>query len=143
MPLWTTATSSPDVCGCALTGVGAPCVAQRVCEMPVVPTSCALGLRREVGDARGAERARCSAGARAAVDDREAGRVVAAIFEPPDAVDQDGNDVAREAAPTMPHMMVLSPCRRVSVSSRGPLPAGDRHLPRAREGELARAARPA
>ena len=36
MPLCTTAISPPDVCGCAFTDVGAPCVAQRVCEMPVV-----------------------------------------------------------------------------------------------------------
>ncbi len=29
-----------ETCGCALTGVGAPCVAQRVCEMPVIPEIC-------------------------------------------------------------------------------------------------------
>ena len=35
IPLWTTAISPCDVCGCALPDVGLPCVAQRVCEIPV------------------------------------------------------------------------------------------------------------
>ena len=53
MPLWTTAISPSDMCGCALAGVGAPCVAQRVCEMPVCAVSDRrIGLRGEIGDAR-------------------------------------------------------------------------------------------
>ena len=39
IPLWTTATSSREKCGCALVVTGAPCVAQRVCEMPSSPAS--------------------------------------------------------------------------------------------------------
>ena len=35
MPLWTSATG-PTMCGWALPTVGAPCVAQRVCAMPIV-----------------------------------------------------------------------------------------------------------
>ncbi len=36
MPLWITATRPPlETCGWALTSVGPPCVAQRVCPMPV------------------------------------------------------------------------------------------------------------
>ena len=38
IPLWTSATD-PTMCGCALPTVGAPCVAQRVWAMPVVPWS--------------------------------------------------------------------------------------------------------
>ncbi len=38
MPLWTTTILPPQsVCGCALGSVGRPCVAQRVCPMPVRP----------------------------------------------------------------------------------------------------------
>jgi len=38
MPLWTTAIR-PDVlvCGCAFWSFGAPCVAHRVCPIPVLP----------------------------------------------------------------------------------------------------------
>ena len=40
MPLWTTQIlPSVEQCGCELTSEGAPCVAQRVWPMPVVPTS--------------------------------------------------------------------------------------------------------
>ena len=40
-------------------GVGAPCVAQRVCEMPTVPARCVdFGLRGEIGDARGGDEPR-------------------------------------------------------------------------------------
>jgi hypothetical protein len=39
MPLWTTAISPPEMCGCALADVGAPWVAQRVCEIPVCADS--------------------------------------------------------------------------------------------------------
>ena len=39
MPLCTTAISPPEKCGWALLVLGAPCVAQRVCEMPVLPAT--------------------------------------------------------------------------------------------------------
>ena len=40
MPLCTTANLPPSlVCGCELTSLGAPCVAQRVCPMPSVPAT--------------------------------------------------------------------------------------------------------
>ncbi len=85
-----------DRCGCALTGDGAPCVAQRVCEMPVPPESC----RSSACAARSATRAvLTSRSSRAAPlaggDDRQPGRVVAPVLEPADAVDQDRDDVAR------------------------------------------------
>jgi len=38
MPLCTTASEpSSEMCGCALASLGGPCVAQRVCAMPIVP----------------------------------------------------------------------------------------------------------
>ena len=97
MPLWTTAISPFDACGCAFAGDGAPCVAQRVCEMPVTArrdashSACAA---RSATRAVLTSRASCGAPA-AAVDDREAGRIVAAIFETADAVDQHRNNIAR------------------------------------------------
>jgi hypothetical protein len=41
MPLWTTANSrvGPETWGCALAGLGDPCVAQRVCAMPACADS--------------------------------------------------------------------------------------------------------
>ena len=53
-----------------------------------------LGLRREVRDTRGADEP-LELGRLRSADDRETGRIVAAILEPADAVDQHGNDVAR------------------------------------------------
>ena len=43
IPLWTTATSSPHMRGCAFVSIGFPCVAQRVWAIPVLPCgrSCA------------------------------------------------------------------------------------------------------
>jgi hypothetical protein len=63
MPLCTTATSELDTCGCALTGVGAPCVAHRVCEMPVVPASCADCACSARCATRAVLTSRCSRGA--------------------------------------------------------------------------------
>jgi hypothetical protein len=37
MPLWTTAISFMETCGCALGSVTPPWVAQRVCAMPMMP----------------------------------------------------------------------------------------------------------
>ena len=96
MPLWTTAISPAERCGWALTGVGAPCVAQRVCEMPVPLERCAASACA----ARSATRAVLTRRDRRAwpslrFDDREAGRVVAPVLEATDAVDQDRDDIAR------------------------------------------------
>ena len=114
MPLCTTAISPPETCGCALTGVGAPCVAQRVCEMPGVPVEVRrFGPRREVRHARGRNEP-LELRRLAAADDRETARIVAAVFEAADAVDQDRNDVARgDRADNAAHGVSLS---EVSVS---------------------------
>ena len=80
MPLWTTATRGL-ACGWALASVGLPCVAQRVWPMPIVPASgddIELGL--EVLElALGAQ-----PGQPAAFERRDARRIVAAVFEPPE-----------------------------------------------------------
>jgi hypothetical protein len=53
-----------------------------------------VSLRREVGHARGADHS-LEAGRSPRVDDRQPRRVVTAVFESADAVDQDRDDVAR------------------------------------------------
>ncbi len=61
-------------------------------------------LRREIGDARGADQP-----VQAAVDDREPGRVVAPVLEPADALDQNRNDViARDRADDAAHDAIPS-----------------------------------
>ena len=78
MPLWTIATRSV-ACGCALTSFGPPWVAQRVWPMPMVPASGSL-------DEALFEVPQLAFGAPArevAVFQRgDAGRIVAAVFEP-------------------------------------------------------------
>ena len=88
MPLWTSATG-PTMCGCALPTVGAPCVAQRVWAMPTSPAQrIALELERQIVElAFGA-----AADQLAIVERADAGAVVAAIFHPPEAVDQPLRD---------------------------------------------------
>ena len=54
-----------------------------------------IGLRGEIGDARRAHQPLEVRRRGIVADDREAGRVVAAVLEPSNAVDQDGNDVPR------------------------------------------------
>ena len=84
MPLCTTATRS-FMCGWALRSVGLPCVAQRVWPMPVRPLSGSFGepqlqvLELALGAA---------ALEMAVLDGGDAGRVVAAIFEPAQRVDE-------------------------------------------------------
>ncbi len=64
IPLWTTAISPCEVCGCALPDVGLPCVAQRVCEIPVTASSLlARRLRGEIGDTRAVLTSRVRRGA--------------------------------------------------------------------------------
>src|ERR1044072_8222544 len=108
MPLWTTATRSVAI-GCALSSVGSPCVAQRVWPMPIVPWARAPPPPAPRGDATppapGGRRPRRAplnevdelalraAALDAAVDQgRDPGRIIAAIFEAPQPLDQLGGD---------------------------------------------------
>ena len=88
-------------CGCALFSVGAPWVAQRVWPMPVWPASgSALQPRFEVLQlAFGA-----AAVELAAFQRRDAGGIIAAIFQPLERIHQLLRDRARPRMPTMPHM---------------------------------------
>ena len=103
MPLCTIETREVP-CGCALLSVGAPCVAQRVWPMPVVPASGdAVQHRGEI-----AELALGAAALDVAVHQRgDAGAVIAAIFQPAQRIqDQrrrrpradDANDAAHLAS---------------------------------------------
>ena len=85
MPLWTTATRGV-ACGCALTVVGAPCVAPAgMADADHAVERVALEQRFEVGDF-----ALAAAPFDMAVDDgRNASRIIAAVFEPLEAVDQE------------------------------------------------------
>jgi hypothetical protein len=105
MPLWTTATPS-TMCGWALPTVGAPWVAQRVWAMPTVPAA----ARRE----RAGEIVELALGAtafeRAVADGADSGAVIAAIFEPPEAVHQPpGNLLAPDNADNPTHMFRFPP----------------------------------
>ena len=99
MPLWTTATLSV-ACGWALFSVGLPWVAQRVWPMPVWPASGGAQPRFQVlaaclrrGGARGGRFQR-----------RDAGGIVAAIFEPLQRIDQLLRDrIAPENADNATH----------------------------------------
>ena len=95
MPLCTMPISSPpraEKCGCAFASVGAPCVAQRVCESPVLAVIPLLaGELLELRDAPG----RAQPLEVPVLDERDAGRVVAAVLELADALDQEVHHVAR------------------------------------------------
>ena len=88
MPLWTTA-SLGDACGWALVSVGLPCVAQRVWPMPIAPVS---GWARELG----LEILEFALGAPplepAVLERRDAGQVVAAVFESLERLDDGPRD---------------------------------------------------
>ena len=105
MPLWTTATRSVAI-GWALASVGRPWVAQRVWPMPIVPcTGSRVEPRREVG-----ELALGAAALDAAVDQgRDPGRIIAAVFEPPQPLDQPAATGRLPMMPMMPHISP-SPC---------------------------------
>ncbi len=77
------------MCGWALPTVGAPCVAQRVWAMPTIAGQrlCAELAREIVELALGA-----AALELAVVDRADAGAVIAAIFEPLEAVEQPLRD---------------------------------------------------
>src|SRR5689334_3084234 len=130
MPLWTTATSPPERCGCALSDVGAPCVAQRVCEMPVVAVRCSASACA----ARSATRA---------VDTRRSRTGLAPPSTTASPVEsyprysrrripsiRIGTTLRFDVAPTMPHM--------VSPFLSRPLPARNGNLRSARDGQLIR-----
>ena len=101
MPLWTTATLVGGDADGRCFSVGAPCVAQRVWPMPIVPRQrLALEPRHEI-----VELALGAAALDAAVDQRrDAGRIIAAIFEPAQPLDQLAGDGFRPMMPTMPHI---------------------------------------
>ena len=104
MPLWTMATRSV-ACGCAFDSVGAPCVAQRVWPMP----ACAgerLGVqpRFEVDELS----FRAAAGELPMFKRRDAGGIVAAIFEPLQCIDDLRRDRPRPENPDDPaHRLFL------------------------------------
>ena len=79
------------MCGCALRSLGTPCVAQRVWAMPILPWMgvCVERILQRLNLADRAQ-ARQVVGA---IEDGDAGRVVAPILEPPQSLHQDGNDV--------------------------------------------------
>src|SRR5688572_8893648 len=86
-----TATRSPDRCGCAFASVTPPCVAQRVCDAEPARQRLRAELGLELRDfADGAAQSELLVG----LHDGEASRVVAAVFEALQALDEHGNDVA-------------------------------------------------
>ena len=88
MPLCTSATRpSGPRCGCALTSLGAPWVAQRVCPMPVVDAG--SGCSASAFSRLASLPARLSEADRAVGDQRDAGRVVAAVLQPAQPLDHD------------------------------------------------------
>ena len=99
MPLCTSATRPVRPrCGCALTSLGAPWVAQRVCPMPVVESG--SGESAMAFSRLASLPARFSPGDRAAVDERDPGGVVAAVLQPPQPLD---DHVLRVLFTDVPH----------------------------------------
>ena len=100
MPLCTTASRSV-ACGCALLSVGRPWVAQRVWPMPIVPLQrLAVQLGFEIAQLAFGAPARQLA----AFQRRDAGGIVAAIFEPLERIDQLRRDrLAAENADNSAH----------------------------------------
>ena len=91
MPLWTTA-SLREACGWALVSVGLPCVAQRVWPMPIEP-------RERRGGELGLEVLKLALGAPAlelaVLERRDARRIVAAVFEALQRIDDRARDRSR------------------------------------------------
>ena len=109
MPLWTT-TIRPvqSRCGWAFSSVGRPCVAHRVWPIPYSPSS---GLPAMTSSSRASLPALRLQLDVAVADDRDPGRVVAAVLEPAQAVDQNrkqllaadvSNNSAHESNPFNP-----------------------------------------
>ena len=104
MPLWIRASlpSSPPRCGWALASVGPPWVAQRVCPMPVRGRRAAARASiaaSEVGQLAGA----LAGGDVVAVDEGDAGRVVAAVLQPGQALHHDVERLAVDVRPDVTH----------------------------------------
>ena len=90
IPLCTIAIG-PQTCGCALTSLGSPCVAHRVCPMPGLPLSLAGQLGGKVRRPGPWPCAPASSPPR--LDDRDPGRVVTAVFQPGQPLQQDRDTV--------------------------------------------------
>ena len=106
MPLWTTVTPEPSQAsiGCAFASITPPCVAQRVWASPVV-AGCDAGADRVAQHRHLADPA---GDVDLAVDQADAGRVVAAVLEPLEPGEQQllarpatdvSDDSAHQAAP--------------------------------------------
>ena len=87
-------------CGCAFSSVGRPCVAQRVWPMPYGPsigfTRMASSRLRSLPDARRTDKMIV------AVQDRDSRRIIPAVFQPAQAIQNDGDrfsvpDIADDA----------------------------------------------
>ena len=113
MPLWTTASRSV-ACGWALVSFGLPWVAQRVWPMPIVPASGAC-------DELDLEVAQLALGAAAlevaVLQGGDAGRIVAAIFQPLQRLDDQRRDRRRaENSDDAAHApQVLARCRSLRL----------------------------
>src|SRR5467141_35043 len=135
MPLWTTDTP-PETCGWAFFSDGTPWVAQRVCAIPMSPARPCEPASFASSATRPVERTRRNvARDPAAVPSRTATPAesyprYSSRFSPSMRM---GTMLRLAIAPTIPHMRfafrLLLLCR--------PLPARNRHLLHAREGQLA------
>ena len=120
MPLCTTATR-PDssVCGWALASVAGPWVAQRVWPMPVVPAKRLGSTVGQVAHPAGL----LGHPDPAAAQHGDAGRVVAAVLEAGQSLEDDGGRVlAADVADDSAHGGLL---RRLSVDDAAQLPLGE------------------
>ena len=117
IPLCTTAiVPSSLTCGCALTWFGGPCVAQRVCAMPVVPCT---GLAASIASRREIFPASFTRFDAHAVHDRDAGRVVAAVLEPLQPLEQQGCRESRShvSDDSTHEAIAIERCQATSASS--------------------------
>ena len=107
IPLCTTATRpASSVCGWALASVAGPCVAQRVWPIPVAPAK-----RLGRASPRSRTRPACLATRIPPVaEDRDARRVVAAVLEPGQALEDDrGRLLAADVADDSTHDVASYP----------------------------------
>ena len=132
MPLCTTAIRWPvSTCGWALRSLGAPWVAHRVCPMPVCPASgrrAAAGQPVQLG-VQVLDPAGLLGGPQLArlADHRHAGRVVAAVFQPAQALHhhlegRPGTDVANDAAHALERTGNVKPAGSAAAGCSGRLP---------------------
>ena len=96
IPLWTTATvPAASVCGWALTSLAGPCVAQRVWPMPTLPAN---RFGQGVGQVTHPAGPLGDLDA-AAAEHGDAGRVVAAVLQPGQSLEQDGRGLLAADVP--------------------------------------------